>query len=137
VEFMDGAVIAQLGVPDMRGPIAYALSYPERMTRLAEALDLTKVGSLQFHRPDPDKFPCLGLSYEAGRQGGTMPAVLNAANEEAVKAFLAGGIRFTDIPLIIEAVMEKHKRKKAVSITDILSADRWARQEAKQIISSY
>jgi 1-deoxy-D-xylulose-5-phosphate reductoisomerase len=135
VEFRDGALIAQLGVPDMRGPIAYALSYPERMTRLAESLDLTKAESLQFHRPDPAKFPCLGLSYEAGRQGGTMPAVLNAANEEAVTAFLAGGIRFTDIPLIIEAVMKKHKRKKAVSITDVLHADRWARREAKQIIS--
>ncbi|MGD0275944.1 MAG: 1-deoxy-D-xylulose-5-phosphate reductoisomerase [Syntrophales bacterium] len=134
VEFKDGAVIAQLGVPDMRGPIAYALSYPERMTRLAESLDLTRSGVLEFFHPNPQKFPCLDLAYKAGRMGGIMPAALNAANEEAVDAFLAGKILFTAIPRIIEVVMSDCRLHDAESIDDIIEADRWARQEAKKAI---
>ena len=132
VEFKDGAVIAQLGVPDMRGPIAYALSYPERIPRLAESLDLTRSGVLEFFHPNPQKFPCLDLAYKAGRAGGIMPAALNAANEEAVDAFLAGNILFTAIPQVIDTVMSACSQHDAESIDDIIEADRWARQEVKK-----
>jgi 1-deoxy-D-xylulose-5-phosphate reductoisomerase len=102
VEFIDGSVIAQLSNPDMRVPIAHALGYPERIESGAVPLDLAAIGALSFERPDPQRFPCLGLAYAALREGGTAPAVLNAANEVAVAAFLDGKLRFTAIPQVIE-----------------------------------
>jgi 1-deoxy-D-xylulose-5-phosphate reductoisomerase len=133
VEYVDGSVIAQLGVPDMRIPIAYALSYPERISRTEPYLDLPKVGHLDFFSPDLEKFPNLGLACEAGRIGGTHPAVLNAANEVAVESFLKGSIRFTDMPKMIKEVLSSHQTRQNPTIEDILSADRWAREKANEI----
>jgi 1-deoxy-D-xylulose-5-phosphate reductoisomerase len=133
VEYVDGSVIAQLGVPDMRIPIAYALSYPERISRTEPYLDLPKVGHLEFFSPDLEKFPNLGLACEAGRVGGTHPAVLNAANEVAVESFLKGSIRFTDMPKMIKEVLSSHQTRQNPTIEDILSADRWAREKANEI----
>jgi 1-deoxy-D-xylulose-5-phosphate reductoisomerase len=133
VEYVDGSVIAQLGVPDMRIPIAYALSYPERLRRSGPFLDLLKVGRLDFICPDLKKFPSLKLAYDAGRAGGTMPAVLNAANEVAVTLFLREAVRFTDMPKLIEEVLSSHQMKGAPDIHDILEADRWARERANKI----
>jgi 1-deoxy-D-xylulose-5-phosphate reductoisomerase len=133
VEYVDGSVIAQLGVPDMRIPIAYALSYPERISRTEPYLDLPKVGHLEFFSPDLEKFPNLGLACEAGRVGGTHPAVLNAANEVAVESFLKGSIRFTDMPKMIKEVLSSHQTRQNPTIEDILSADRWARKKANEI----
>jgi 1-deoxy-D-xylulose-5-phosphate reductoisomerase len=130
VEYIDGAVIAQLGVPDMRLPIAYALSYPERLRRSEPSLDLAKVGRFEFFIPDFEKFPNLRLAYTAGRIGGTLPAVLNAANEVAVELFLKESLRFTDMPKMIEEVMSSHRTKESPDIEDILAADRWARGKA-------
>jgi len=134
VEYVDGSVIAQLGVPDMRIPIAYALSYPERLHRSLPCLDLPKAGRLEFFRPDLQKFPNLRLAYEAGRAGGTFPAVLNAANEVVVKYFLRESIRFNDMPKIIEEVLSAHETKEAPCIENILDADQWARERANDIV---
>jgi 1-deoxy-D-xylulose-5-phosphate reductoisomerase len=133
VEYVDGSVIAQLGVPDMRIPIAYALSYPERISRTEPYLDLPKVRHLEFFSPDLEKFPNLGLACGAGRVGGTHPAVLNAANEVAVESFLKGSIRFTDMPKMIKEVLSSHQTRQNPTIEDILSADRWAREKANEI----
>jgi 1-deoxy-D-xylulose-5-phosphate reductoisomerase len=133
VEYIDGSVVAQLGVPDMRVPIAYALSYPERIQRTGPYLDLTQVGRLEFFRPDPARYPNLELAYDAARTGGTRPAVLNAANEVVVESFLKGSIRFTDMPEIIKEVTSSHRVMQSPTIEDILSADRWARQKANEI----
>ncbi|MDE0207165.1 MAG: 1-deoxy-D-xylulose-5-phosphate reductoisomerase, partial [Candidatus Tectomicrobia bacterium] len=108
VEFHDGSVLAQLSVPDMRVPISYALAYPQRLPNALPPLDLFSLRTLHFQRPDPERFPCLQLAIEAVRCGGTMPAVLNAANEVAVQAFLEGSINFLAIPKVIEAVMARH-----------------------------
>ncbi|MBN1382726.1 MAG: 1-deoxy-D-xylulose-5-phosphate reductoisomerase [Deltaproteobacteria bacterium] len=132
VEYVDGSVIAQLGNPDMRIPIAYALSYPERLHRPGGAVDFFRAGPLEFFEPDDRKFPNLRLAYEAGREGGTLPAALNGANEMAVAAFIERRIRFTDIPEIIREVLNRHVTKEVPSLDDILEADRWAREEAKQ-----
>ena len=105
VEYVDGSVIAQLGNPDMRTPIAYALGFPERIAAGVEHLDLARIGALRFERPDPQRFPCLRLAYEALAAGGTAPAVLNAANEVAVASFLAGALQFPRIPELIGAVL--------------------------------
>jgi len=134
VEYRDGAVIAQLGNADMRIPIAYALSYPERLQRSEAGLNLLKAGPLEFFEPDADKFPNLKLACDAGRKGGTMPAVLNGANEIAVQAFIEKKIRFGDMPEVIKKVLDRHAMKRATSLEEILEADRWARQEAKQCI---
>lgn len=134
VEYVDGSVIAQMGIPDMRIPIAYALAYPERLPVRTPALDLFQLQKLTFFPPDEEKFPCLRLAFEACRQGGTMPAVLNAANEEAVNAFLEGAIGFLDIAAIIEKVMSKHSVSGTLSLEHVLEADRWARQEAKHLV---
>jgi len=134
VEYVDGSVIAQLGIPDMRIPIAYALSYPERITRREPYLDLPKVGRFEFIEPDFEKFPNLKLAFIAGEKGGTMPAVLNASNEVAVDAFLRESIRFTDMPGIIEEVLSSHQMKEASDIEDILEADRWARERANKLV---
>jgi 1-deoxy-D-xylulose-5-phosphate reductoisomerase len=135
VEYADGSVIAQLSHPDMRGPISYALSYPERIPSGLSFLNLLEVGNLSFITPDFKKFPALGLAYRALRDGETMPAVLNAANELAVSAFLSKKILFTDIPKISEKTMDIHKPQKVSCIEDFLIADRWARRKAEEIIS--
>jgi 1-deoxy-D-xylulose-5-phosphate reductoisomerase len=134
VEYHDGSVIAQLGAPDMRVPIAYALSFPRRLFRTEPRLDLSLEGTLAFERPDQKRFPSLTLAYTAARTGGTMPAVLNAANECAVAAFIDEKIGFIDICLVSEQVLDRHFILKEPGIDDILAADRWARLEAEQII---
>ncbi|MCS7078589.1 MAG: 1-deoxy-D-xylulose-5-phosphate reductoisomerase [Chloracidobacterium sp.] len=136
VAFVDGSTIAQLGVADMRHPIQYALTYPERRPAPVERLDLTAVAKLEFYPPDMEKFPCLRLAYDALRAGGTFPAVLNAANEEAVAAFLEERIRFTDIPRIIETTLGRHDAQPTTSLEAILAADAWARREARRLITA-
>lgn len=131
VEFVDGSVIAHLGIPDMRIPIQYALSYPERWTNDLPKLKLSKIKQLTFEDPDYEKFPCLKLAYQAGITGGTMPAVLNAANEVAVNRFLNNEIKFTDIYKIVSKVMSKHTAVFNPDLKQILDADKWAREEAK------
>ncbi|OAI44290.1 1-deoxy-D-xylulose 5-phosphate reductoisomerase [bacterium SCGC AG-212-C10] len=131
VEFSDGSVKAQLGVPDMRLPIQCALAYPERMpVPPSPALDLATIGSLHFGKPDLDRFPCLRLAMDAGRLGGTYPAVMAAADEVAVARFLAHEIGFLDIPRVIEDVMERHSSIDGPDLDAVLSADAWARTEA-------
>ncbi|BAU27706.1 1-deoxy-D-xylulose 5-phosphate reductoisomerase [Aneurinibacillus soli] len=132
VEFTDRAVMAQLGTPDMRIPIQYALTYPDRLPLESEPLDLIKMGTLHFAAPDFERYPCLGFAYEAGRKGGTMPAVLNAANEVAVSRFLAGEIPFLAIEDIIASVMAKHQAIAAPSLDEIVATDAWARRAAEQ-----
>jgi len=136
VEYRDGAVVAQLGMPDMKGPIAYALSYPERLTDVSPALDLARIGTLTFEEPDMDRFPCLAYAFEALRAGGTMPAVVSAANEVAVKYFLDEKIGYGAIAGVINATMEAHTPSSIKTIEDALTADRWAREEAERIIGS-
>jgi len=133
VELVDGSVIAQLGVTDMRLPIQYACSYPERWDGSLPALDLTKAGRLEFHPPDHDRFPCLGLAYRALRAGGTVPSVLNAANEVAVEAFLEGKLGFTSIPTVIERTMNAHAAEGVSTIDVVRRADAWGRAYAREI----
>jgi 1-deoxy-D-xylulose-5-phosphate reductoisomerase len=137
VEFIDGSVIAQLGIPDMRIPISYALTYPERLANTLPALDLTRTGTLTFEAPDLQRFPCLRLGFEAVRASGTLPAVLNAANETTVEAFLSEKIHFVDIPAVIEETLQRHDARPLVEadIEVILDADRWARETATSIIN--
>lgn len=130
VEFVDGSVMAQLSVPDMKSPIAYALSYPERLEGVIERLNLSSIGILSFEEPDLERFPCLQLAYDALDFGGTMPAVLNAANEVAVHRFLARKIGFIDIPGIIKQVMDRHKVIPDPSLDDIFAVTEWARDMA-------
>jgi 1-deoxy-D-xylulose-5-phosphate reductoisomerase len=134
VEYKDGALIAQLGAPDMRIPIAYALSFPRRLPRPEPLLDLSQVGALGFSKPDLERFPALKVAYNAARRGGTLPAVMNAANECAVAAFIDGKIGFTDICRVSELVLDRHSVREEPEIRDILAADRWAREEAEQTI---
>jgi 1-deoxy-D-xylulose-5-phosphate reductoisomerase len=134
VEYDDRSMIAQLGLPDMRTPISYAMRYPERMPLDLPSLDLTEIGTLTFCKPDHDRFPCLGLGYESLRVGGTMPAAMNAANEVAVEAFLNGGIRFVDIAEIIRSTMEAHQPREVESLDDALETDRWARETAESFV---
>lgn len=130
VEMVDGALMAQLGAADMKGPIQYALSYPERVSLGNKSLSLTDVGELTFEPPDIRRFPCLRLALEAGKSGGTAPAVLNAANEVAVAAFLDGRIGFLEIARCVEDVLNRHVLTSAESLADVLAADAWARDEA-------
>ncbi len=130
VEFQDGSVMAQLGLPDMRAPIQQALFYPKRVPSDLPRLDLAQVGTLTFAEPDPARFPCLRLAYQAAEAGGTAPAALNAADEAAVERFLAGQVRFTDIPAIIEETLSAHEPLPDDSLEDILSADARAREFA-------
>lgn len=130
VEFADGSVKAHVGVTDMRIPIQYALSFPERWEAPLQPLDFTALSDLTFEPADQQVFRCLGLAYEAGAAGGTMPAVLNAANEVAVAAFLDGGISLASIPQVIEAVMNEHATEPLESVEQVLAADKWARQSA-------
>lgn len=134
VEYEDRSMISQLGLPDMRTPISYAMCYPDRLPLDLPSLDLTEIGTLTFCKPDHDRFPCLRLGYESLRIGGTMPAAMNAANEIAVDAFLNGGIRFTDISDIIQSTMQAHTSQPVLSVEAALEADRWAREKADSLV---
>jgi len=141
VEFVDRSVIAQLSVPDMKGAIAYAMSYPSRLHDVMEPLDLASIGQLTFMEPDMDCFPCLAYAYDALREGGTMPAVLNAANEVAVEGFLDGKIGFMDIPKIIRKTMDAHggngtSATEAQCLEGVTEAHRWAVERASGLVAS-
>jgi len=133
VEFVDGSHFAHLGVTDMRLPIQYAMSYPERLENHLPHLDLAHLKALHFEKPDLRRFPCLELGYTASRISGTMPSVLNAANEVLVEAFLNRQIGFLDIPKILSKVMSRHRLVRNPELGDILEADAWARQTAKEL----
>jgi len=135
VEFVDGGLIAQLGLPDMRMPIQYALTYPDRLKLSTHRLELAEVGALHFERPDTERFPGLRLAREAGIAGRTYPTVLSAADDEAVMAFLAGDLRFVDIPAAIEVVLEKHQPTD-VTVDSIWEADLWARIAAREAVTA-
>ncbi|MEW5888051.1 MAG: 1-deoxy-D-xylulose-5-phosphate reductoisomerase [Pseudomonadota bacterium] len=135
VEYADGSVIAQLGNPDMRTPIAHALAYPDRIEAGVRSLDLSQIASLTFEQPDLQRFPCLGLAYRALERGGTAPAVLNAANEVAVEAFLAGSLGFIRIAEVIASVLDAMEPVAAASLDVVLAADRDARQLAARTIA--
>jgi len=134
VEYVDGSVIAQLGIPDMRAPIAYALAYPERLPLDLPPLDLFAVHSLTFQPPDLSRFPCLQLALQACDMGGTMPAVLNAANEVAVEGFLEGRIPFIGIAACLQRVLDEHQSTAAPDIEAVLAADAWAREKMAEIL---
>ncbi|CAI8432898.1 MAG: 1-deoxy-D-xylulose 5-phosphate reductoisomerase [Cyanobium sp. ARS6] len=134
IELADSSVLAQLGWPDMKLPILYCMSWPSRLETPWRRLNLTEVGQLTFNQPDPAKYPCMELAYAAGRAGGTMPAVLNAANEEAVAQFLEERIHFLDIPDLIETACERHKsdRVDRPQLDDVLAVDQWARLAVRE-----
>ena len=134
VQFHDKSVIAQLGLPDMKIPIQYALSYPKRFLNNSKSLNLAETRNLEFKTPDFEMFPCLKYAYEAGTTGGTLPAIMNAANEIAVWSFLDNKIRFLDIPRLIRKMMDSHNSIKSPSLNDILEADRKTKEEARRII---
>jgi len=134
VAYRDGSVIAQLGIPDMKGAIAYAISYPERFPLKQPIPDFVNIGALTFQQPNLKKFPCLALAFKACETGGTMPVVLNASNEVAVEAFLKKRILFTTIPELIKNTMEKHLSVKDPTLSDILEADKWARDTAGEML---
>ena len=131
VEYCDGSMLAQLGNPDMRTPIAHALGWPQRMTSGVESLDIVRAGRLEFEAPDLERFPCLGLARSAAEAGGTAPAVLNAANEIAVGAFLSGHLPFVEIPAIIEQILAQHSVRSVSSLQDVMMADAWARVQTQ------
>ncbi len=134
IELIDGTVFAQISLPDMRIPIQYAITYPARFRTEVEFLNFSKIKNLSFRKPDPDKFPSLRLAREALRRGGTYPAVLSAADEEAVRNYLKGKMKFSRIPAVIEKVLEHHKRAiKEPSIGDIMGAESWAREETVKL----
>jgi 1-deoxy-D-xylulose-5-phosphate reductoisomerase len=135
VEYVDGSVLAQLGNPDMRTPIAHALGWPDRIASGVESLDLVAAARLDFEAPDIERFPALRLARAAAETGGTSPAVLNAANEVAVAAFLNGRLGFPGIPAIIEAVLNRHQCRRVDDLQDVLAADRWARHEAESMMT--
>jgi 1-deoxy-D-xylulose-5-phosphate reductoisomerase len=135
VEYRDGSMLAQLGNPDMRTPIAHALGWPERIDSGVAGLDLAAIGRFDFEQPDSDRFPCLALAYGACRRGGTAPAVLNAANEIAVEAFLAGQIGFTTIARVIESVLSSVPVEDSISVETVLQYDAMARTEARELVA--
>jgi 1-deoxy-D-xylulose-5-phosphate reductoisomerase len=137
VELVDGSMIAQMGITDMRHAIQYALTFPDRLPSVTQALDISSCGPLTFEEPDLERFPCLSLAYDALRVGGTMPAVLNAANEVGVKAFLDGSIRLPDIAETNRRVMLMHRVEAASSVAAVLDADRWARATAIDVIATF
>ena len=137
VEYIDGSIIAQMGLPDMRVPISYALAYPERLQTGLSPLNFIDVGQLTFEIPDEKKFPALRLAYRAIKDGETMPAVLNAANEIAVDAFLQNRIPFTKIPTLIEETMNCYKAKELNTLEDVLEANLWARNKANEFVEDY
>ncbi len=134
VEYRDGSVLAQLGNPDMRTPIAHALAWPERMESGVESLDLVAIAKLEFQAPDTDRFPCLALARAAAERGGTAPAVLNAANEIAVEAFLERRLPYTEIAVVIANTMECHGVGAVESLETVINADRWAREKAGRTV---
>lgn len=136
VELKDGSVLAQLSWPDMKLPIQYAMTYPERVKSRVERMDFFELRRLDFAKPDFGKFPCLGLAFEAGRKGGTYPAVLNAANEMAVDAFLKGMVKFTDIPRVVEATLGFHRSGGGVppTLAEAVETDQWARDKAAEMV---
>jgi 1-deoxy-D-xylulose-5-phosphate reductoisomerase len=136
VSYVDGSVLAQLGNPDMRTPIAHALAFPERIESGVAQLDLTQMAALQFHQPDFERFPCLALAFEALREGGTAPALLNAANEVAVQAFLERRIGFRDIDRVIARVVHENEHGAASSIDAVMAQDARARRAAERIVAS-
>ncbi len=135
VNLKDGSVLAQLGVTDMRLPIQYALTYPERWESGLKDLDFAKIGQLTFAKPDLKKFPCLGLTLYVASQGGTLPTVLNAADEEVVDAFLAGRIRFSQIFPVVEKIVLAHKNQKGVTLKAIQEIDLWTRLKSKELLN--
>jgi len=135
VEYIDGSVLAQLGNPDMRTPIAYGLGYPERLSSGVSSLDLLTTSRLDFSAPDLERFPCLRIAYDALNLGGTAPAILNAANEVAVAAFLAEQIGFMDIPCMIETVLLAASIEQVESIAQLVAVDAMARQHASDWLS--
>jgi 1-deoxy-D-xylulose-5-phosphate reductoisomerase len=134
VEYVDGSVITQLSNPDMKLPIQYALTYPERLKSNIKFLSLTDIGRLEFYKPDFDKFPCLKLAYLAAKKGGALPTVMNASNEIAVKNFLDKKIKFTDIAKIVDKTMKAHKVSNNMLVEDFFEADSWARVYAHNLI---
>jgi len=136
IELIDGSLIAQMGVTDMRHAIQYALTYPDRLASELPPLDLTKLASLNFEAPDLERFPCIGLAYRALRTGGTMPAAMNAANEEAVHAFIDERIGFSQIPRVIEDVMKSHLTAPVTDLESVLRADGSARLLARAAIDN-
>jgi 1-deoxy-D-xylulose-5-phosphate reductoisomerase len=136
VEFVDGGQIAQLGLPDMRLPIQYALSYPDRLPLPAKRLRLDDVGALHFSTPDEHRFPALRLAREAGVAGRTYPTVLSASDEVAVEAFLKGKLRFLDIPVVVERVLANHVPSDQITVNSIAEADAWSRRTARQVIAA-
>jgi len=136
VEYIDGSVLAQLGNPDMRIPIAHALAFPERIEAGVDFLDLARIGALHFEAPDIARFPCLRLAYEALQAGGCAPVALNAANEVAVARFLEGGLRFTEIPELIETVLTRSTDRSLESLEDVMEADRAARERAEAALQT-
>ncbi|MGB7606564.1 MAG: 1-deoxy-D-xylulose-5-phosphate reductoisomerase [Lutisporaceae bacterium] len=133
VEYIDGSVIAQLGIPDMKLPIQYALTYPERLTIPEERLDLTKLGTLTFEKPDTEKFPCMKLAYEALESGDSACIVINGANEAAVDLFLNNKIGFMDISTLIAEILEKHKSFNNPTLEEIIEIDKWARSLVQEL----
>jgi 1-deoxy-D-xylulose-5-phosphate reductoisomerase len=134
VEYIDGSIIAQLSTPDMRLPIQYALTYPERLKSNIKFLNLVDVGRLEFYKPDFNKFPCLKLAYLAAEKGGSLPTVMNASNEIAVKSFLDKEIKFTDIAKIVDKTMKAHKISKNMFLENFFESDSWARVYARNLI---
>jgi 1-deoxy-D-xylulose-5-phosphate reductoisomerase len=137
IELIDGSIIAQMGVTDMRHAIQYALTYPERHPSSLPSLDLAKLATLNFEQPDVDRFPCIGFAYRALRTGGTLPAAMNAANEEAVNAFIEERIAFSDIPRVIEDVMNHHQTTPVTDLETVLAADGSARAMARGVIDNF
>lgn len=135
VEFIDGSLMAQMGVTDMKGPIQYALGYPERLPALCGRLDLLNVGKLEFSKPDVDRFPCLRIAFEVASSGDSDSTTMNAANDVAVEAFLNEKIRWMDIPCLIEKVLSRHRRLENPDLQQILKLDQWAREETTRWVS--
>jgi 1-deoxy-D-xylulose-5-phosphate reductoisomerase len=136
VEFTDGATVAQLSLPDMRLPIGYALSFPDRLAAPFGRIDWAHLARLDFEPPDLEAFPCLRLAYEAGRLGGGTPALLNAANEVAVEAFLGGGLPWSGIPDVLEEVLSRHDGGRPDSVEAVIDTDRRGREAARTVISA-
>jgi 1-deoxy-D-xylulose-5-phosphate reductoisomerase len=134
VEYVDGSVLAQLGVPDMKGPIAFALAYPDRLTNVMKFLDFAALKELQFFEPDHERFPSIRYAREALELGETYPAVLNGSNEVTVAAFLEKKIRFSDIPGINHKVLSSYRQRGAGALEDYIEADNWGRTEAGKLL---
>ena len=136
IELTDSSVLAQMGWPDMKLPLLYAMSWPNRIETPWRRLNLPDIGELNFKEPDKEKYPCMGIAYSAGKAGGTMPAAMNAANEEAVAMFIKEKIHFLNIPKVIEYVCEKHKNDLVINpqLNDVIEVDQWAREQVKEEI---